>query len=394
MDKMLRIISLSHHNLSYISSNIGLINTLRKLDLSNNKLMSLPESIGYLQSLESLYLGHNQLNSLPETIGYLTQLVELDISHNHLTSITPCIRYLKKLQYCILSSNQLKTVPVHFFLGLKRLAILDLSHNTISVLPAEITQLQQLKRLILEGCPILNDTMPPVTRMKLPCYTLSHSPPSLKELCARQIIRNRDYHSSSSFFHVLPSHLINYLQSSTPCSLCQEPYFDTFILRGRLIERNQKWIPIEYRLCKVHFITEEDRLLSMFSTSLLSSNVTTSSSPSSSSSSSATYFSPFMPYLPSLPNLQYPKKKINRNKYSIIHPIEKKDPTSIIDPILQPLENDSYFTFIANNDSNNNNNNNNDHDHDHDPSLNSWCPSHRKKVMNKNHSGFLSLTKL
>ncbi|CAO3608447.1 unnamed protein product [Cunninghamella blakesleeana] len=391
IDQLIRVLSLSQLDLTSISSNIGLFNTLRKLDLSNNKLTSLPESIGYLQSLECLYLGNNKLNSLPATIGYLKQLIELNISNNEITQLTPCIRYLKKLQYLIMPYNQIKDIPVQLFLGLKKLMILDVSFNLISTLPAEMTRLQKLKRIILEGSPIMdneNSMLPPITRRKLPCYTLSHSPPSLKELCARIIVR---HHQKQSYpFHFLPTHLIHYLQSSTPCSLCQEPYFETFVLRGRLIERHLKWIPIEYKLCKAHYTTEEDRFLSMFSMSNYSSlslSPSTSSSASSSSISTLPYLSSFTPYLPPLPNLpQHDQKqstKIMKKRYSMI---ETNDHLSLVDTILQPLDNDSCFTSKTTNINSNNNMNNSDY------SLNTWR-SHRKKVMNKNHSGFLSLTK-
>ncbi|KAI8096702.1 uncharacterized protein BX664DRAFT_311622 [Halteromyces radiatus] len=383
IDKTMHVISLSQQNLIRLSPSIGLFTRICKLDLSNNKLSSIPTTIGYLYQLEALYLGNNQLDSLPDTIGYLTKLVELDVSHNQLTTLTPCMAYLKKLQALTVAHNQLQDLPVHLVIGLKGLTILDLSHNPITILPAEITQLHFLRRLLLEGCPLMD---PDSTNIKPPCYPLVHSPPSLLEYCARTIVRDTKRHQYyQQRFPQLSDHLIEYLNSGTPCTLCHAPYFDTYVARGRLVERSNRWIPVEYRLCQAHFTDETNRLLYMFSSSSSSPSLDhtlTSSSPSS-ISSTFSWHRPYRPPLPQLPN-KIKRKSIYNHSITTdsISTITETTTTAVMmESVIQQQQQQQQQLLMQD-------------DTRMDPINNNGWRAHRMKVMNKNQSGFLSLTKL
>jgi Leucine-rich repeat (LRR) protein len=50
-----------------------------------------------MQSLKMLILSHNELTFLPETIGLLPQLSLLDVSYNQLTSIPASISFMEKV---------------------------------------------------------------------------------------------------------------------------------------------------------------------------------------------------------------------------------------------------------------------------------------------------------
>ncbi|ORZ15808.1 hypothetical protein BCR42DRAFT_415937 [Absidia repens] len=415
IDKTMHVISLTQQNLIRLNPNIGLFTMICKLDLANNKLSSLPETIGYLDRLETLYLGNNQLETLPDTIGHLTKLIELDVSHNQLNTLTPCIAYLKKLQVLAASHNLIHELPVHLAIGLKGLTILDLSHNVISVLPAEITQLHFLRRLLLDGCPLVDPSATATTAtasssslaatysagrtsrtQKPPCYSQLHSPPSLLEQCARTIVRDTRHHSYyQQRFTQLPYHLVSYLYSAIPCTLCQGPYFDTYVTRGRLVERTGRWIPVEYRLCRAHFTNENDRLLCMFS----SEGATFASTTMDSKSSSLSWNQPYRPPLP--PTLaKKKKKKTDRRRKSASGTLSSLTTPStsssssiyqdvafqqhqtaaslmmesvIQQPQQEPMPQDENMRM--------------------DPINSNGWRAHRMKVMNKNQSGFLSLTK-
>ncbi|KAI9485464.1 MAG: hypothetical protein EXX96DRAFT_603793 [Benjaminiella poitrasii] len=253
-DKATQEVYLSSRCISGLSPNIGMLTMIRKLDLSNNHLTELPESIGYMQSLEILLLAKNKLRSLPETIGYLSNLLELDASYNQLKQLTPCISYLDKLKSLSLAFNQISRLPVDIS-SLVDLVSLDLTRNPLRVLPAEISQLPLLRRLRLEGCPFEGDGL---------SYPLKHNPPSLVEICARNVIRSKKQiidHRNKSF---LPQHLISYIKSAKPCTSCHGPYFESYVLRGRLIEKSDMQIPLEYTLCSAHWSHADDRILSMF----------------------------------------------------------------------------------------------------------------------------------
>ncbi|KAI8332677.1 hypothetical protein BC941DRAFT_381290 [Chlamydoabsidia padenii] len=398
IDKTMHVISLAQQNLIRLNPNIGLFTMICKLDLTNNKLTCLPDSIGYLGRLESLYVGNNQLDALPDTIGHLTKLIELDVSHNQLTTLTPCIAYLKKLQILIVSQNHIHELPVHLVVGLKGLTILDLSDNPISVLPAEITQLHFLRRLLLDGCPLVDpstttlasssssttlllssqsSSSSPITASRIrkpPCYSLLHSPPSLLEQCARSIVRDTKRHSYyQQRFYQLSPHLVTYLYSATPCTLCQNPYFDTYVARGRQIERNGRWLPVEYRLCQAHFTTEDDRLLSMFSSEGTSSSSSSSSFLSTSMDRGLSWNQPYRPSLPALPKLTRRKSSLQTKDQK---DTQQHKAALMMESVIQQQQQQEHTQ-----------------DDVRMELFNNGWRAHRMKVMNKNQSGFLSLTK-
>ncbi|KAI9017914.1 hypothetical protein CLU79DRAFT_762234 [Phycomyces nitens] len=247
LHKAMKVIQLSSRTLTCLSSNIGLLTAMRKLDLSYNQLTELPKEIGYLQQLEWLSVASNRLTHLPDTIAYLNNLLELDLSENRLEYLPASIGHLKKLQMLLLPTNSLRSLPVDMA-GMVGLSTLDLSHNPLDVLPAEIICLQYLRRLRLDDCPLLS----------IADVDLAHNPPSLKETCARIALRHR-LHT-----HPLSDVLVRYLTSFKSCSCCGGPYWDTFVVRKRLIERNERRICLEYRLCSAHWTTDSDRILQMF----------------------------------------------------------------------------------------------------------------------------------
>jgi len=84
--------------------------------------------------------------------------------------------------------------------------------------------------------------------------------PSLKELAARVIVRNHLLMPT----HILQDDLLYYLSSYKTCSFCHGPYFETYIRRVRVMHKEGKEIPFEYRLCSAHFNSNEERIKEMF----------------------------------------------------------------------------------------------------------------------------------
>ncbi|KAI8382394.1 hypothetical protein BD560DRAFT_444302 [Blakeslea trispora] len=271
-------IDLTNRGFKSIEHSIGLLPMIRKLDLSHNYLKEIPDAIGYLRQLEVLSISHNQIRSLPDTICHLSKLIELNLSNNQIRSLTPFIHHLECLQTLNLSYNFLEELT-YSVEGLQSLVSLDLSFNPITALPAEITHLPHLRRLLFEGCRFATSLTNPIS--------LLHNPPSLLEICARYIVKNEtvfissiskvktpkinkrkvsDYSMTAEHLKkLMPNHLYQYLHNSKPCSHCRGPYFDALVIRGRWIERNDIWIPLEYRLCSAHWSNDLDRLHAMFS---------------------------------------------------------------------------------------------------------------------------------
>ncbi|ORZ09405.1 hypothetical protein BCR41DRAFT_309515, partial [Lobosporangium transversale] len=213
-----------------------------------NELSRVPAEIGFLRNLTLLDLSKNRLTRLPESIMHLTKLVDLKLSYNQLESLPAGIGGLVKLAALSLDDNRLESLPSQIGL-IKGLVNLDLSNNPITVLPAEVGKLQFLRRLNLDGCPLVK---------KFEHQPL-HSPPTLLELAARVMVRH-DVPTPP----MVPQHLKSYLKSARACSFCDGPYFDSWVKRGKMIEKNEMFIPLEYTLCQPHWNTEMERVKLLF----------------------------------------------------------------------------------------------------------------------------------
>ncbi|KAF7727848.1 hypothetical protein EC973_006961 [Apophysomyces ossiformis] len=246
MDKPTQDINLSFYGLRILSPNVGLLTMIRKLDLSHNCLSRLPNAIGHLYHLEILSLSHNALTEIPDTLSYLPHLLELDLSFNRIDRICPCIGYLKKLHKLQLCNNQIFQLPVEL-VGMTNITTLDVSLNPLQTLPAEILQLPYLRRLRMDS-----------TNVSESAQSLIHDPPSLVESCCRAVIRCKISTKG------LPQHLIDYLALAKSCSFCYRPYFDAYVTRQRLVEKCDLLLRLEYRLCSAHWTDDHDRMLSLF----------------------------------------------------------------------------------------------------------------------------------
>ncbi|KAJ1567710.1 hypothetical protein HK096_008982, partial [Nowakowskiella sp. JEL0078] len=86
-----------------------------------------------------------------------------------------------------------------------------------------------------------------------------YSPPSLKELCARTILRN-----SLPILKITHPHILEYLSSYHECSFCGGPYLDSFVRRWRCWERDGVELRLEYKLCIAHWTNDDERIKLMF----------------------------------------------------------------------------------------------------------------------------------
>ncbi|KAI8061423.1 hypothetical protein BC940DRAFT_310287 [Gongronella butleri] len=284
-------LQLGYHGIVNLCPDLAILTSLRKLELYHNQLQALPEAIGQLEQLEVLDVSQNQLCSLPLSLSNLQRLRELDLSHNRFAQLD-CAVLPDSLTVLNVAHNRLVDISP-MIIRLQELFLLDLSHNALKVLPAEITCLKVLGRMKLDHCPQLG-TQARNAATQQAGYPRRHGAPSLLEICARRVMRDfAAEHSPSPPSHAprasdvtsdaaisqktrkrrhqlaqLPTHLLQYLTQAKPCSACSQPYFDTFVQRGRILQKNHHMpIPLEYRLCNAHWHNDNDRLLFLFSQS-------------------------------------------------------------------------------------------------------------------------------
>lgn len=213
-------------------------------------MINLPSAIGQLKNLRILNASKNQLESIPESITSLNKLKAINLSQNKLNQLPKGIGRLPNLIILILNQNELKQIPREIAL-LQDLITLNLSNNPLKSIPAEIAMLKSLRKLTAENCAFETEFV----------YPLTHDPPSLFEICARKISMEKI---------PLPSrvgHITEYFKREQTCSFCYGPYFDSFVSRGKFIERtNRQLIALDYKLCVAHWSDENDRISAMFST--------------------------------------------------------------------------------------------------------------------------------
>lgn len=243
--RMNTLLDLSNQSLIKLSSSVSCLNNLTKLDLSNNLMISLPRAIGQLFNLCILNAAHNQLEFIPDTISQLKKLQVLNLNENKLTHL-PKGFHLPQLQSLHLRHNQLLQLPQELA-QFSELSTLDISYNPLQSIPAELASLKTLHRLLADQCPFESNLT----------YSLLHNPPSLFEICARQICNLKI---------PAPDILTDYFKQKKTCSFCSGPFFEASVCRKRQRLHGDHTMTLDYELCSAHWTDEEDRLLVLFST--------------------------------------------------------------------------------------------------------------------------------
>ncbi|CDH49453.1 predicted protein [Lichtheimia corymbifera JMRC:FSU:9682] len=282
---------------------LGMISTVSRLDLQNVGLFSLPEQIATLSRLTVLDLSHNCLETLPTALKHLKHLRQLNVAHNRLHHTPDILANLHKLTWLDLSHNSFRDLTSDLS-RLERLTWLDLSHCTrLDAIPAELLSLPHVT-IKTEGCSRMQ------RRISKFQHSLAHNPPSLVEICARHVkkqqqqqqqhptlatnrgnksrlqllLRLRQRLSSSTRrlgkskgemeqqqqpsqdYSMMPAHLSQYLSRDKACFYCGGPYFDSPVIRYRIIlHQDGNYIPVKYNLCAAHWSSDTDRVLALFS---------------------------------------------------------------------------------------------------------------------------------
>ncbi|CAH2216687.1 jg18179, partial [Pararge aegeria aegeria] len=91
--------------------------------------------------------GKNNLADLPIELGDLKSLRELVISNNKFTKIPRCVYDLDKLEILLAAENQISEINVSSdaLARLKKLAVLDLTNNSIVTVPPELGNFTHLR---------------------------------------------------------------------------------------------------------------------------------------------------------------------------------------------------------------------------------------------------------
>ncbi|KAJ7384870.1 Ras- protein Rab-5B [Desmophyllum pertusum] len=103
------------------------------LHLSHNNLTELPTRANMLTNLTVLILNHNKLTQLPESVVELIHLICLYVDNNQLSSLPASMKRLKNLQELDLRNNKLKRICIEDISDLKRLTKLSVEGNPLTL---------------------------------------------------------------------------------------------------------------------------------------------------------------------------------------------------------------------------------------------------------------------
>ncbi|XP_064110740.1 uncharacterized protein LOC135218382 isoform X2 [Macrobrachium nipponense] len=107
----LRVLNISHNQITSFPHSFNLLLHLRELDVSYNRLKALPETVIRLPQLHTLNLAYNSITELPASITRLKQLRKLNISYNNIRALPGALIECPKLQVLVAHGNDLIHPP-------------------------------------------------------------------------------------------------------------------------------------------------------------------------------------------------------------------------------------------------------------------------------------------
>jgi Leucine-rich repeat (LRR) protein len=190
--KSMRWLRLNRTGLEGIPSAVNRLSNLEHLYVDGNKLLLIPPSIKLLTGLHALRASYNDLtqNEICGDLFRLEELTTVDLSHNSMTELPADISLAGNLVILSLGHNQLAGLSTDFLRYCTDLEHLDVGYNKIEVVLPQMRRLEHLRTLILSGNPLGGSTMRSLSslvelerlELKATSRTVSNLPPNMEEL--------------------------------------------------------------------------------------------------------------------------------------------------------------------------------------------------------------------
>lgn len=130
---------------------IGELKKMENLNLEGNSLASLPDSCVNLKALKNVNLSSNKLPSFPLFLCQLTLLDSVDLSSNSLSELPRDVECLTAVELNV-SRNSIGVLPPELA-RCRRLKVLRVQENTLTIMgvPPAILSESSISLLFLEG---------------------------------------------------------------------------------------------------------------------------------------------------------------------------------------------------------------------------------------------------
>uniref|UniRef100_A0A671P0T3 Leucine-rich repeat-containing protein 69-like n=1 Tax=Sinocyclocheilus anshuiensis TaxID=1608454 RepID=A0A671P0T3_9TELE len=214
-----------------------------QINLGNNVLEEIPPVLKHLSCLNKLYLYGNKISHLPpEVLEGLPNLELLNVNHNRIKVIPAEIKRLCSLKSISVTDNHLQQIPSELGL-LKSLTEINFTNNKLTQIPQQLYSLPQLRKLYLarnnltelpefqfltlEELFFEGNSLVPFTLME---SIQEKEVFSLKELSARLTLQ-QSTNKLSVVSRALPAYpeLQDMLSHWGQCALCSQPFLTTWL---------------------------------------------------------------------------------------------------------------------------------------------------------------------
>ncbi len=175
------------------------------VDLSNFRLKKFPETLSSCKDLKFLWLSGNRLSKSKISDLGLRELRQLDISKNTIKVIPNWVLTLPKLEYLNLRSNALS--DANGCQKLTSLKVLDLSYNQIKDFPADISPLENLHRLDLSNNFLFSFPPQACSLVQLNTLLLNNNKITYFPKCFYHLLELRHLEANSNRLDILPDSL-------------------------------------------------------------------------------------------------------------------------------------------------------------------------------------------
>ncbi|KAI6650241.1 Leucine-rich repeat-containing protein 40 [Oopsacas minuta] len=121
------------------------------VQLQFNRLSKLPMGVCSLQNVKLLQLFNNKLSDLPGELAQLSCLTDIRIGYNRFTQLPKVLYEIPSLTAIVADNNDIDRVDATGLQLLPNLAALDLSNNSIIMLPPKLALCPSLRSLLVQG---------------------------------------------------------------------------------------------------------------------------------------------------------------------------------------------------------------------------------------------------